>query len=123
MIVTTCLASGSKRMKKEEVIVKNLNAINNFGSIDILCMDKTGTITENASKLDKIYNFKEINDEEIVKIAILNSYFQTGLKNPLDKAIIEKFNSLDINKEEYLDKFIKIDEVPFDFKRKDLLQF
>ena len=120
MIVTTCLASGSKRMKKEEVIVKNLNAINNFGSIDILCMDKTGTITENASKLDKIYNFKEINDEEIVKIAILNSYFQTGLKNPLDKAIIEKFNSLDINKEEYLDKFIKIDEVPFDFKRKRL---
>lgn len=122
MIVTACLSRGSKEMSKEKVIIKNLNAINNFGAIDILCTDKTGTITENTSYLDKIIILDdEYSESEVIKLAMLNASLQTGLKNSMDLAIINRFNTEFNLLEDTLKKtYIKIDEIPFDFIRKRL---
>lgn len=122
MIVTASLSRGSKNMAKEKVIIKNLNAINNFGGIDILCTDKTGTITENTSYLDKVILLdNEFSEAEIIKMAMLNASFQTGLKNNMDLAIINKYNAeFSENSEDLKGNYIKIDEIPFDFHRKRL---
>ena len=119
MITTACLSRGSQKLAKKDVIIKNLNSINNFGAIDILCTDKTGTITTNSSYLDEVVSLsKSLSQDELVKIAYLNSFYQTGLKNNMDLAIINKFN--EINKNNTENSFIKIDELPFDFSRKKL---
>lgn len=122
MIVTASLSRGSKNMAKEKVIIKNLNAINNFGGIDILCTDKTGTITENTSYLDKVIVLdNEFSELEIIKMAMLNASLQTGLKNNMDLAIINKFTAeFHENIEDLTSNFVKIDEIPFDFHRKRL---
>lgn len=121
MIVTTCLAKGAVAMSKKKTIVKNLNSIQNFGSMDILCTDKTGTITLDKVVLEYHMDVHGNEDNRILRHAFLNSYFQTGLKNLLDISIIEK--TYEEGKKDSslidLDKiYIKVDEIPFDFSRR-----
>jgi len=121
MIVTTCLAKGAVAMSKKKTIIKNLNSIQNIGAIDILCTDKTGTITQD--KVVLMYHM-DIHGEEDVRVlrhAFLNSYHQTGLKNLMDVAIINKVKEEE-DKEETLrglaERYTKVDEIPFDFERR-----
>ena len=90
MIVTTCLAKGAVSMSKKQTIVKNLNSIQNFGAIDILCTDKTGTLTQDQVVLEYHLNVNGEDDTRVLRHAYLNSYFQTGYKNLMDLAIIHK---------------------------------
>lgn len=116
VITTSTLARGAIAMSKHETIVKNMPAIQSFGEMDILCTDKTGTLTEDKIVLEKYIDTKGNDSERILKHAFLNSYFQTGLKNLIDVAIINrvKENSLDYLKDNYK----HIDEIPFDFQRR-----
>ena len=120
MIVTTCLAKGAVAMSKEKVIIKNLNSIQNLGSIDILCTDKTGTLTEDKVRLQYHMDIDGNTDTRVLRHGFLNSYYQTGLKNLMDVAIIEKTMELkdDENIEKGIDGYKKVDEVPFDFNRR-----
>ena len=123
MIVTACLAKGAVLMSKKETIVKNLNAIQNFGAMDILLTDKTGTLTKNDVVLEYHLDIHGQTSEHVLRMAYLNSYFQTGYKNLMDKAIIEKTEEEENNHKELLDlseNYKKIDEIPFDFKRRRL---
>lgn len=116
MIVTANLAKGAMNMSKHKVIVKRLNAIQNIGAMDILCTDKTGTLTLDKIVLEKHLNVLGAEDDEVLKWAYLNSFHQTGLKNILDKAVLEHIELHDYLKvEEY---FMKVDEIPFDFQRR-----
>ena len=116
MIVTANLAKGALNMSKRKVIVKRLNAIQNIGAMDVLCTDKTGTLTMDKIVLERHLNIFGDDDEEVLKWAYLNSYHQTGLKNLLDIAILEHVELHDYLKvEEY---FLKVDEIPFDFQRR-----
>ncbi|ASZ09632.1 magnesium-translocating P-type ATPase [Chitinophaga pendula] len=116
MIVTANLAKGAVNMSKRKVIVKRLNSIQNIGAMDILCTDKTGTLTLDKIVLEKHLNVFGIEDDEVLKWAYLNSFHQTGLKNLLDKAVLEHVELHDYLKvEEY---FVKVDEIPFDFQRR-----
>lgn len=116
MIVTANLAKGAVNMSKRKVIVKRLNAIQNIGAMDILCTDKTGTLTLDKIVLERHLNVYGIEDDEVLKWAYLNSYHQTGLKNLLDIAVLEHAELHDYLKvEEY---FKKVDEIPFDFQRR-----
>ena len=117
MIVTTCLSQGAVSMSKKKTIIKNLSSIQNFGAMDVLCTDKTGTLTEDRIVLELYMDPKGKQDEKVCKYAYLNSFFQTGLKNPIDKAII---NFVDENKTIDKNEFRFIDEIPFDFKRRRL---
>jgi Mg2+-importing ATPase len=116
MIVTANLAKGAKNMSKRKVIVKRLNAIQNIGAMDVLCTDKTGTLTMDKIVLERHLNVFGDADDEVMKWAYLNSFHQTGLKNLLDVAILEhaEIHSC-VNAEEH---FKKIDEIPFDFQRR-----
>ncbi|BDR59141.1 magnesium-translocating P-type ATPase [Xylocopilactobacillus apicola] len=115
MIVTTNLVRGALKMSKSGTIVKNVNSIQNFGAMDILCTDKTGTLTQDKIILEYHYNVDHQEEDRILKYAYLNSRFQTGLKNLMDKAVIKAADSeLSINDEQYE----KIDELPFDFSRR-----
>jgi Mg2+-importing ATPase len=116
MIVTANLAKGAKNMSKRKVIVKRLNAIQNIGAMDILCTDKTGTLTMDKIVLERHLNVFGDADDEVMKWAYLNSFYQTGLKNLLDVAVLEhaEIHSC-VNAGE---SFKKIDEIPFDFQRR-----
>lgn len=116
MIVTSNLAKGSISMSKNKVIVKKLNSIQNLGAIDVLCTDKTGTITEDNIILDEYLDVYGNEDKGVLKDAYLNSHFQTGLKNLLDKAIISR--AKDNKLASILSNYKKIDELPFDFNRR-----
>ena len=118
MIVTANLSRGALRMAKKKTIVKNLNAIQNFGAMDVLCTDKTGTITCDNIVLEKYINADGSADTEkrILRHAFFNSYFQTGLKNLMDKAILAHVKELQL--EHLADDCKKIDEIPFDFTRR-----
>ena len=116
MIITTNLAKGAVNMSKKKTIVKNLNSIQSFGAMDVLCTDKTGTLTEDRIVLQYHLDIKGEENSEVLKYGYLNSQFQTGLKNLLDLAIIDK--SLERGFFELNYKFTKIDEIPFDFVRK-----
>ncbi|MBT2619486.1 magnesium-translocating P-type ATPase [Chryseobacterium sp. ISL-6] len=116
MIVTANLAKGAVNMSKRKVIVKRLNSIQNIGAMDILCTDKTGTLTLDKIVLEKHLNVHGIEDDEVLKWAYLNSYHQTGLKNLLDKAVLEHVELHDYLKVE--EQYLKIDEIPFDFQRR-----
>lgn len=121
MIVTTCLAKGAVSMSKKKVIIKKLNSIQNLGSVDILCTDKTGTLTQNKVVLEKHIDLMGNENDRVLKHAFLNSFYQTGLKNLMDIAIIEKTNELKDNSKALfgLDRiYTKIDEIPFDFERR-----
>jgi Mg2+-importing ATPase len=116
MIVTVNLSKGAMAMAKKKVIVKKLNSIQNFGAMDVLCTDKTGTITCGKVVLERHLNIYGKDSERVLKYGYLNSYYQTGLKNLMDSAILEHRNdSEDFN---VAHKYEKIDEIPFDFIRK-----
>lgn len=121
MLVTTCLAKGAVAMSKEKTIIKNLNSIQNIGAMDILCTDKTGTLTQDKVALQYHLNVHGIKDVRVLRHGFLNSYFQTGLKNLMDVAIIEKSMQDFEGDPEFqgiFEKFIKVDEIPFDFERR-----
>lgn len=111
MIMTINLGKGALDMSRKKVIVKRLESIQSFGSMDILCTDKTGTLTQNTIVLEKYCDVEGQDSNDVLKYAYINSFFQTGLKNILDKAILkhEKFP---------LARVKKIDEIPFDFNRR-----
>ncbi|MDF9825096.1 Mg2+-importing ATPase [Breznakia sp. PF5-3] len=117
MITTTCLAKGAVAMSKKKVIVKNMNSIQNFGAMDILCTDKTGTITVDKVVLQHNLDVHGNEDDRVLRHAFLNSYYQTGLKNFIDLAIINKSKQKDID-DIVIDRFEKVDEIPFDFNRR-----
>lgn len=115
MIVTTNLVKGSREMAKEGTIMKNVNAIQNFGGMDVLCTDKTGTLTQDKVILEYHYNIGCQEDQKVLDLAFLNSYFQTGLRNLMDNAVIQAATQeSDIQS----DDFYKVDEIPFDFNRR-----
>ncbi len=116
MIVTANLAKGALNMSKRKVIVKRLNAIQNIGAMDILCTDKTGTLTMDKIVLERHLNVFGDEDDEVMKWAYLNSFHQTGLKNLLDVAVLEHAEVHNCLKAE--ESFKKIDEIPFDFQRR-----
>lgn len=111
MIVSVTLARGALRMSKQHVIVKRLEAINNLGSMDVLCTDKTGTLTEGKIRLEQHVDPQGRESEQVLFLAYLNSAFESGLRSPLDDAILE-------HREIDLGTWRKIDEVPFDFERR-----
>ncbi|MFA6105666.1 MAG: magnesium-translocating P-type ATPase [Patescibacteria group bacterium] len=111
MIMSLNMTKGSLRMAKHGVIVKRLNAIPDFGSIDILCTDKTGTLTEDTITLVKYVDIKGAESDSVLRYAYVNSVLQTGLKNPLDNAILN-FKHLSVK------NFHKLKEIPYDFYRK-----
>ncbi|CAM4159280.1 magnesium-translocating P-type ATPase [Erysipelothrix inopinata] len=120
MIVTTSLAKGAVSMSKEKTIVKSLNSIQNIGAMDILCTDKTGTLTQDRVVLEYHLDVLGNDNDRVLRHAYLNSYFQTGLKNLMDKSIIEKVNERS-DQEAFKDldmRYHKVDEVPFDFNRR-----
>lgn len=118
MIITANLSKGAVAMSKKKTIVKNLNAIQNFGAMNILCTDKTGTLTCDNIVLEKYINADGSSDEQkrILRHAYFNSYFQTGLKNLMDKAILSHVKELQM--EHLKDSYKKVDEIPFDFTRR-----
>ena len=111
MLVAINLSKGAIAMSKHEVIVKRLNAIQNFGAMDILCTDKTGTLTLDKIVLEKYCDVVRKEDKDVLRLAYLNSHYQTGLKNILDKAIL-KYEKLVVK------QYKKVDEIPFDFSRR-----
>ena len=112
-IITICLSRGARNMAQHGVIVRRLDSIENLGSMDILCTDKTGTLTEGVIRLDGALDISGAPSEEVHRLAFLNARFQTGLSNPLDHAILASTPPS-------LDTTIKIGEVPYDFARKRL---
>ncbi|SFV36079.1 magnesium-translocating P-type ATPase [Thermoflavifilum thermophilum] len=116
MIVTTNLAKGAINMSRRKVIVKRLNAIQNIGAMDVLCTDKTGTLTLDKVVLERHLNVHGVDDDEVLKWAYLNSYHQTGLKNLLDLAVLEHAQEHALFREE--EQYEKVDEIPFDFQRR-----
>lgn len=116
MIVTSNLAKGAVKMSKHKTIVKNLNAIQNFGAMNILCTDKTGTLTNDKIVLERYLNMAGEEDVRVLRHAYFNSFFQTGLKNLMDKAILSHTEELGFHNLEK--EYSKIDEIPFDFTRR-----
>jgi Mg2+-importing ATPase len=115
MVVSLCLSKGALAMSRKKVIVKRLNSIQNFGGMDMLCTDKTGTLTEDRVVLMRHCNVAGRETEEVLLDGYLISHFQTGLKNLLDRAILD---SPDFHAQTALDKYKKLDEIPFDFTRR-----
>ncbi len=116
MIVTVNLAKGAMAMSKKKVIVKRLNAIQNFGAMDVLCTDKTGTLTQDLVVLKRHLDLNGKDSDRVLEYAYLNSLYQSGLKNLLDVAVL-KHVELD-EKLKVEERFSKIDEIPFDFERR-----
>lgn len=115
MIVTVCLSKGAIAMSRKKVIIKRLNSIQNLGAMDILCTDKTGTLTMDRVILEQYCDVVRRQDEEILSLAYLNSHFQTGLKNILDRAIL---GHTEVHLPAHVPEYQKVDEIPFDFSRK-----
>ena len=116
MIVNVNLTRGTKVLAKKKTLVKNINSIQNLGAIDMLCTDKTGTLTEDKIVLQKYIDVNGNEDISILEYAYLNSYFGTGMKNLVDRAIINYGN--DKNMQCIVNEYKKIDEIPFDYTRK-----
>jgi len=116
MIVSANLAKGAVSMSKKRVIVKNLNSIQNFGAMDVLCTDKTGTITQDKVILEYHLNINGDEDTDVLRQAFLNSYYQTGLKNLMDVSIIEFSRKAELIPQ--WANYKKVDEIPFDFNRR-----
>jgi P-type Mg2+ transporter len=115
MIVSVCLSKGALLMSRKKVIVKRLNSIQNLGAMDVLCTDKTGTLTMDRVILELHCDVALKDDDSVLEIAYLNSHFQTGLKNILDRAVL-KYEEL--HQKCAVADYVKIDEIPFDFSRK-----
>lgn len=118
VILSSSLSKGAVRMSKKKTIIKRLDSIQGFGGMNILCTDKTGTLTEDKIVLEKYLNINGDEDIRILKHAFLNSYFQTGLKGNIDEAVIHRALNTDMSK--YTEIYKKIDEIPFDFTRRRL---
>ena len=121
MIVTTCLAKGAVAMSRKKTIIKNLNSIQNVGAINILCADKTGTLTQDKVVLMYHLDIHVEEDMRVLRYGFLNSYYQTGLKNLMDVAIIDKVREIREGEGELrglTDRYVKVDEIPFDFERR-----
>ena len=114
MIVNVNLTKGSKSLAKKNTLVKSIKSIQNLGSMDILCTDKTGTLTKNNIELQKYINVDGKDDEYVLKCAYVNSFLSTGYKNIVDKAIIQYAKSHNVD----ISNYKKIDEIPFDYMRK-----
>jgi len=112
MIMTVCLSKGALMMSRKKVIVKHLHAIQNFGAMDVLCTDKTGTLTQDHVVLERYVDVTNRQSEDVLRYAYMNSFYQTGLRNLLDRAILAH-TDLDVERE-----CRKVDEIPFDFKRR-----
>ena len=112
MIITVCLSKGALMMSKKKVIVKHLHAIQNFGAMDVLCTDKTGTLTQDHVVLERYVDVTNRTSEDVLRYAYMNSFYQTGLRNLLDRAILAH-SDLDVEL-----NCKKVDEIPFDFKRR-----
>ena len=118
VITSSSLSKGAVKMSKKKTIVKKLDSIQNFGAMNILCTDKTGTLTEDKIVLEKYLDINGEEDLRILKHAFLNSYFQTGLRGNIDEAVVAR--GLTNGMKEYIDKYKLVDEVPFDFTRRRL---
>lgn len=116
MIISANLAKGAVAMSKKKVIVKDLNSIQNFGSMDVLCTDKTGTLTQDRVILEYSLDIHGNEDERVLRHAFLNSYHQTGLRNLMDNAIIQHANEKEMV--HLWQDYHKVDEIPFDFNRR-----
>jgi len=116
MIVTSNLAKGAVTMSRRKTIVKNLNAIQSFGAMNILCTDKTGTLTHDKIVLERYLNMDGKEDTRVLRHAFFNSYFQTGLKNLMDQAILSHVEELGF--QNIGEDYTKVDEIPFDFTRR-----
>ena len=127
VIVTTSLSQGAKDLARRQVIVKELPAIQNLGAMDVLCCDKTGTLTEDRIVLERYLNTDGNEDTRVLRHAFLNSFFQTGLKNLIDLAVIDRADVTpstvapdSMLGQSLRDRYTKVDEVPFDFSRRRL---
>lgn len=118
VILSSSLSKGAVKMSKKKTIVKKLDSIQNFGAMNILCTDKTGTLTEDKIVLEKYLDINGDEDLRILKHAFLNSYFQTGLRGNIDEAVVNR--ALQNDMQEYTTKYKLIDEIPFDFSRRRL---
>jgi Mg2+-importing ATPase len=116
MIVTANLARGAVAMSRRQVIVKRLNAIQNFGAMDVLCTDKTSTLTQDRVILLKHLDINGDDNDEVFEYAYLNSFFQTGLKNLLEVAVLEHEDL--VASKQLTQRYVKCDEIPFDFERR-----
>jgi Mg2+-importing ATPase len=114
MIVSVCLSKGALAMSKKKVIVKQLNAIQNFGGMDLLCTDKTGTLTMDQVILERHCDVMQKENDEVLRDAYLIAHFQTGLKNVLDRAVLSHRET----HHQVIEGFNKVDEIPFDFVRR-----
>ena len=112
MIVTVNLSKGAMAMSRKKVIVKRLNSIQNFGAMDVLCTDKTGTLTQDHIVLERYVDVTNRQSEDVLRYAYMNSYYQTGLRNLLDRAVLAH-TDLDVER-----SCRKVDEIPFDFSRR-----
>lgn len=115
MIVSVCLSKGALAMSRRKVIVKQLNAIQNFGAMDVLCTDKTGTLTRDQVILEKYCDVLQRDDETVLLDAFLLSHFQTGLRNVLDRAVLDHHA---VHEKLSIAEYAKVDEIPFDFVRR-----
>ena len=115
MIVTVCLSKGALAMSRKKVIVKRLNAIQDLGAMDVLCTDKTGTLTADRVVLEKYCDVVLKEDQGVLALAYMNSHFQTGLKNVLDRAILAHTET---HAHAEIPEYAKVDEIPFDFQRR-----
>jgi Mg2+-importing ATPase len=115
MIVSVCLSRGALLMSRKKVIVKRLNAIQNLGAMDVLCTDKTGTLTQDHVILEHHCDVARNEDDRVLALAYLNSHFQTGLKNVLDRAVLDHH---DLHEHVAIPTWNKVDEIPFDFSRR-----
>ena len=118
VILSSSLAKGATRMSKKKTIVKRLDSIQSFGAMNVLCTDKTGTLTEDKIVLEKYLNIKGEEDKRVLKHVFLNSYFQTGLEGSIDEAVIARVKKSELKGIE--EKYEKVDEIPFDFSRRRL---
>lgn len=123
MVITACLARGSLSMSRKQTIIKDINAMQGFGSMDVLCMNKTGTLTNESILLEYYMDVLGNESGKVLDFAFLNSYFQTGYKNLMDFAIIHKTEEAEAEDPRLLDlseNYVKVDEIPFDFTRRRL---
>src|SRR5208283_3271315 len=112
MIMTVCLSKGALMMSRKKVIVKRLNSIQNFGAMDVLCTDKTGTLTQDHIVLERYVDVTNRSSEDVLRYAYMNSHYQTGLRNLLDRAVLAH-SDLDVER-----TCRKVDAIPFDFQRR-----
>ena len=120
MVITACLAKGSLTMSRKQTIIKDINAMQGFGSMDVLCMDKTGTLTNESILLEYYMDVLGNENTEVLDLAFLNSFYHSGVRNPIDNAILacQTMPGRETHYADLLTQYQKIDEIPFDYARK-----